>query len=187
MDHAGAACAGAASTGAASPGDAYVGVGGNLPFAGRIGPVLFESAITAANQFNITVLSSSPVWRSTAWPAPPPGQTRPDFFNAVWRIAWPGDDPCGLLDALNALETRFGRVRGAANADRTLDLDILDFRGLILATSRVTLPHPRMRERRFVLGPLADLAPDWRCPATGLSAAMLLARLGAGADAQRLD
>lgn len=161
-------------------------MGGNLPFADRIGRALFESAITAANQLNITVMSSSPVWRSTAWPAQPPGQSRPVFFNAVWRIAWPGNDPHALLDALNALEAKFGRVRGAANADRTLDLDMLDFRGQILRTPRLTLPHPRMRERRFVLGPLADLAPDWRCPSTGLGAAALLERLGEGDDAERL-
>lgn len=85
-----------------------------------------------------------------------------------------------------ALENQFGRVRGTKNADRTLDLDLLDFRGRIVESADLTLPHPRMTERRFVLAPLVDVAPDWRHPRTGLTARVLLDALGPGEDAWRM-
>ena len=83
---------------------------------------------------------------------------QPDFVNAVACIetALP---PRGLLDALLAIERRHGRVRDFANAPRTLDLDVLLYDGLALAEPGLTIPHPRMHERAFVMVPLAEVAP----------------------------
>ena len=69
-----------------------------------------------------------------------------------------------------------GRLRSAPNAPRTLDLDLLDYDGRIMA-SGVILPHPRMAERSFVLVPLAEIAPDWRHPVSGKGIGELLACL----------
>jgi 2-amino-4-hydroxy-6-hydroxymethyldihydropteridine diphosphokinase len=86
------------------------------------------------------------------------------------------------------VERDFGRVRTVQNAPRFIDLDLLDFRGEIAAggLGRATLPHPRLRDRAFVLRPLADLAPGWRHPVSGLSIQALLAALPAGQTIERL-
>lgn len=91
-------------------------------------------------------------------PVGPPGQG--PYLNAVAEVAT-RLPPQGLLDVLLEIETRSGRVRGAErNAARTLDLDLLWMGGRCISTPSLDLPHPRMRERAFVLVPMADLAPD---------------------------
>jgi 2-amino-4-hydroxy-6-hydroxymethyldihydropteridine diphosphokinase len=110
-------------------------------------------------------------------PVPPSGQ--PWYVNGV-ALVETGLAPSALLDALLTLETRFGRRRGVRNAARTLDLDLLDYHGRQCTTPHLVLPHPRLHERRFVLAPLADIAPRWRHPRLGLTAAELLARLPPG-------
>jgi 2-amino-4-hydroxy-6-hydroxymethyldihydropteridine diphosphokinase len=77
---------------------------------------------------------------------------------------------------LHDVEAVFGRARGAANASRSLDLDLLDYDGRIIL-SDVVLPHPRMAERSFVLAPLAEIAPGWQHPLTRQAAGELLAGL----------
>jgi 2-amino-4-hydroxy-6-hydroxymethyldihydropteridine diphosphokinase len=84
----------------------------------------------------------------------------------------------GLLDTLLEIETSLGRVRPFPNAPRTLDLDLILYDGEIETSERLSLPHPRFRERRFVLAPLAEIAPDWRDPVTGKSVEELLRALG---------
>lgn len=88
-------------------------------------------------------------------------------------------DPPGLLAALKALERRFGRRGGRRWGPRVLDLDILLWSEGVWAEDGLTVPHPEMRHRAFVLEPLADIAPGWRDPLGGRTVRQLLARLRA--------
>src|SRR5476649_1648088 len=83
-----------------------------------------------------------------------------------------------LLDALQAIEQERGRERPYANAPRTLDLDLILFGDVVLDEPGLSVPHPRFRERRFVLEPLAEIAPTLRDPGSGCTVGELLARLG---------
>jgi 2-amino-4-hydroxy-6-hydroxymethyldihydropteridine diphosphokinase len=83
-----------------------------------------------------------------------------------------------ILDVLLAVEQGFGRERPYERAPRTIDLDLILYGGEIITTPGLTVPHPRFRERRFVLEPLAEIAPDWIDPVTGKSIAELLEALG---------
>ncbi|MGA8398632.1 MAG: 2-amino-4-hydroxy-6-hydroxymethyldihydropteridine diphosphokinase [Stellaceae bacterium] len=118
--------------------------------------------------------------------APVPASDQAWFVNAVALIST-DREPEALLARMLEVEARFGRVRGERNAARTLDLDLLDYDGLIIDTPKLILPHPRLHERRFVLDPLGEIAPHWRHPRLGLVAAELLARLAAGQPVRRID
>jgi 2-amino-4-hydroxy-6-hydroxymethyldihydropteridine diphosphokinase len=85
--------------------------------------------------------------------------------------------PPALLRRLKAIERDFGRRRGRVWGARVIDLDIVLWSGGAWGDSRLTVPHPRFRGRDFVLAPLAEVAPDWRDPVTGLSIRQLAARL----------
>ena len=149
-----------------------LGIGGNL--AAEYGPPreTLTAALAALTGGGIRVLARSRWYESE--PVPPSAQPR--FVNAV-AILETALDPWTLLDELLALEAQFGRVRGTRNAPRTLDLDLLDYRGWLIESDQLVLPHPRLHERRFVLAPLVEVAPGWRHPRLGLGAGELLARL----------
>lgn len=92
--------------------------------------------------------------------------------------------PHALLAALHAVEAGFGRRRGARNAPRTLDLDLIAYGDVCCGEEGgegLKLPHPRFAEREFVLAPLCDIAPDWRAPNTGAGTGF-----GAGKTAREL-
>ena len=86
-------------------------------------------------------------------------------------------DAHALLERLLAIELDFGRTRPYGGAPRTLDLDLILYGDAVLDEPGLQVPHPRFRERRFVLEPLAEIAPEWRDPVTGKSIAELLKAL----------
>lgn len=107
---------------------------------------------------------------------------QPDFINAVVQVAT-HLGPRVLLEALLEIERRHGRVRGVPNGPRTLDLDILLFGDLVLREPGLTLPHPRMHERAFVILPLAEIAPRQIIPDVG-SVTQCLETVDAGSVAR---
>jgi 2-amino-4-hydroxy-6-hydroxymethyldihydropteridine diphosphokinase len=150
-----------------------IGIGSNLaapPFASPLATA--RAALAQLPQSGIRVMRRSRWYLSE----PVPVSDQPWFVNAV-AIVETRLPPLALLAALLTMEARFGRRRGAPNAARTLDLDLLDYDGLRLRTPRLALPHPRLHQRRFVLAPLAEIAPRWRHPRLGRCAADLLAHL----------
>jgi 2-amino-4-hydroxy-6-hydroxymethyldihydropteridine diphosphokinase len=95
------------------------------------------------------------------------------FLNAVVEIRT-AISPDALLAEAKRLERRAGRTRTFRNGPRTLDVDLLDVRSEVRSTGNLTLPHPRMHRRRFVLEPLAAIAPHWRHPVLGKTANQML-------------
>jgi 2-amino-4-hydroxy-6-hydroxymethyldihydropteridine diphosphokinase len=93
-------------------------------------------------------------------------KAQPDFINAVAEISTQLS-PENLLEALLSIEIEAGRERPFANAPRQLDLDLLLYENLTILTKKLTLPHPRMFERAFVLLPLAEIAPELSLPTYG--------------------
>jgi 2-amino-4-hydroxy-6-hydroxymethyldihydropteridine diphosphokinase len=114
--------------------------------------------------------------RSALYRTPPWGVLQqPSFINAAVEIDT-GLSPSALLQALLAIEQRAGRVRAERNGPRILDLDVLHVDGVQLDSPELTLPHPRMADRAFVLLPLNDVAPGLALPGLG-TVAELLARI----------
>ncbi len=141
---------------------AYVALGSNLG-----NPVqTVEDAIDAMAALRGSLLKAiSSLYRT----APVGLKRQPDFINAVVAIDT-RLGPRDLLDELFALEARFGRVRdpgSVRNAPRTLDLDLLLHGDAVIDDPALTLPHPRMHERAFVLAPLAEIAPNVVIPGRG--------------------
>ncbi len=110
-------------------------------------------------------------------PLPRRTPPQPDYLNtaALARTALPPD---AVLAVAKALELAAGRTRGVRFGPRPLDIDLLLYGGVRLHDPELTLPHPRLRERRFVLAPLAEIAPGLVVPPDGATVAELLARLG---------
>ncbi|MBC7663897.1 MAG: 2-amino-4-hydroxy-6-hydroxymethyldihydropteridine diphosphokinase [Caulobacter sp.] len=115
---------------------------------------------------------------SSLYASAPVDSSGPDYVNAVARLCT-ALAPHALLDALQAIEQRFGRERPYRNAPRTLDLDVLlygvegDDGGIVLQDERLVLPHPRAAQRGFVLAPLAELWPGGTIPGAGRVADLL--------------
>lgn len=156
----------------------FVALGGNLDNPeSHVRSALSELATLPQTELK----RRSSLYRSA--PVGPPGQ--PVFINAVAELETElGPDE--LLDRLQSIEAAHGRVRGGEKwGPRTLDLDLLLYGDLRIRTDRLTVPHPEMTARNFVLGPLAEVAPGLTIPGSG-EVAGLLARLGTG-GLERLD
>lgn len=153
-----------------------IGIGANLPGPHGEAPlVTARAAVTAlAGISGLRLGAVSRFWAS----APVPASDQPRYVNAVARLDGSAE-PASLLARLQAIEAASGRVRGARNAARPLDLDILDMDGILRDSPDPVLPHPRLAERAFVLRPLAEVAPAWRHPRTGAAIGELLAAVAA--------
>jgi 2-amino-4-hydroxy-6-hydroxymethyldihydropteridine diphosphokinase len=160
----------------------FVGIGSNLAAPGYSSPQNTAEAALAAFPGISAALCARSSWYASE---PVPASDQPWFINAVVEIGTELPAP-ELLARLLALEIRFGRERSVRDAARTLDLDLLDYDGFRCSTPDLVLPHPRLHERRFVLLPLQEIAPQWRHPRRGLTAAELLARLPPGQAIRRL-
>jgi len=114
---------------------------------------------------------------SSLYKTEPVGVTDQDWFLNGALTAETDLPPEALLDLIAAIERCLGRVRTTFWGPRTIDLDILFYGRLQLHSSRLTVPHPRLHERRFVLAPLVEIAPDWIHPQFAVTLRELLARL----------
>jgi 2-amino-4-hydroxy-6-hydroxymethyldihydropteridine diphosphokinase len=148
-----------------------IALGANIPSAEGPPEATLKAALAALEARGVRISAISRFHQTQAWPDP----TDPPFTNAVAEIETQLQ-PFALLGLLHEVETAFGRKRSTPNAPRSLDLDLLDYRGRI-ERGDLELPHPRMADRRFVLEPLAEIAPFWRHPVTGQTAEALLRAL----------
>lgn len=163
---------------------AYIALGSNMPFEGVPAVRVLARAVSALQAAGLKPRALSGIWESAAWP---PSQ-QPDYYNAVAAIDPAGLSPQALYDVLRQIELQFGRERREQWAARTLDLDIVAIEGRRAGTfGAITLPHPRMHERAFVLAPMDEVAPDWRHPETGLSPSEMLDLLPPGHRYRRLS
>ena len=171
---------------------AFVAFGANLE--SPVGPPrkTFTEALKALQLRGIRIVAQSALYQTPCFPA----GAGPDFVNAVIEVA-PEVSPEKLLEILHAVENSLGRERVSRWAGRTCDLDVLAYGARILpngpqfeywrdlpperqvvdAPDRLILPHPRLQDRAFALIPLADIAPDWLHPVSGLTVTQMLSHL----------
>ena len=143
---------------AMAPSDAFIGLGANL--GDRARQIDLASVDIAALPSTVLVA------RSALYASAPLDAPGGEYLNAVAQVR-SALAPLDLLHALQAIERRHGRVRPFAGAPRTLDLDLLLYGDLAVASDELTLPHPRLHERAFVLVPLAEIAPERVVPGKG--------------------
>ncbi len=153
----------------------FIGLGANLTPDGYASPREGCVAALSALADEGVHLSALSRWYESA---PVPISDQPWYLNAVAE-ATAELDAASTLAALHNIERRFGRVRIERNAARVLDLDLLDFAGMVSDASNLTLPHPRLHERAFVLLPLGELCPDWVHPVSGITIQDLIAMIPA--------
>ncbi len=139
---------------------------------------MLEAALARFSEVGLNILKRSSWWRSAAWPDP----NGPPYRNGV-ALVEANAGPAGVLAALLKLEAEMGRDRWAKNAPRTLDLDLIAHGRRVLSEPGLVVPHPRAHERRFVMGPLAEIAPGWRHPVLERTAAELASTATVGVDA----
>ena len=145
-----------------------IALGGNLGDSQRI---LSEAIAVIDQSLDISVTARSPFYRTA-----PVGPPQPDYINAC-VLARTSLSPMALLHQLLSIENQFGRVRQERWGARSLDLDLLFYGDRTLDILGLTIPHPRLHERSFVLVPLMDIAPNWQHPIFNQTTEQLLAQL----------
>lgn len=176
-----------------------IGIGANLPSPGYGPPrATCGAALSMLERGELSISARSPWYKS----APVPVSDQPWFVNGVVRVET-ALDPQALMGLLLQTEETIGRQRGERNAARILDLDLLAHGNLVwpgdeggdkvgdgggdgggAGRGSVTLPHPRMHDRAFVLLPLRDIAPGWRHPVSGETVESLIRALPKGQQAE---
>ena len=127
---------------------------------------------------NLKITAQSDLWRSKAWPDP----SQPAYLNAVFAIETQLS-ATELMRTLLEIEQSFGRERSVPNAPRTLDLDLIAYGVEVIDQPDLIVPHPRAADRRFVMGPLSQVAPAWVHPVLGKTALALFEAATVGLDA----
>jgi 2-amino-4-hydroxy-6-hydroxymethyldihydropteridine diphosphokinase len=155
-----------------SPALAFVALGSNLGDSRRN----LRLALACLQNFSAQPIHASSLWQTTPVDCPPGSLP---FVNAVVALTpLPGETPLSLLAKLQSLEKEFGRApKTVPNEPRPLDLDLIAFGNVTLNTPELVLPHPRAHQRRFVLQPLSEIAPDLILPGQTKTIAQLLASL----------
>lgn len=133
---------------------------------------ILADAITTLSQTNEITVTTYSSWYQTK----PIGPPQPDYINAC-ALLKVELGPHQLLKTLLDIEQEFGRKRIQHWGPRTLDLDLILYEDLILDTPDLIIPHPRMKERAFVLMPLAEIAPNWIEPITNQTISFLLEKV----------
>ena len=147
-----------------------------LSLGGNLGDVAasFDVAVDTLGQSGLCEICRSSLYVTRPVDCVP---GTPDFLNAALTGYWEGT-PEELLYLCKKLEEESGRpLKHARNASRTLDLDIILFGDRIVETPALTIPHPELKNRLFVLDPLVEIAPEWRCPGTDFTLSELRMRL----------
>ncbi len=155
-----------------------IAMGSNLPGDYASSRALLEAALARFPSAGLNVARRSRWWRSAAWPDP----SKPEYLNGVVLVETSLPARAVLAQIL-ALEAQFGRRRHQPNAPRTLDLDLIAHGRTVLQAPDLVLPHPAAHQRRFVMGPLAEIVPDWTHPTLGTSARALVGTASIGPDA----
>lgn len=172
------------------PALALIALGANLNTDTDSPAQTLKKSLLRLAEKGVSDIKTSRLFRTPAFPA----GSGPDYANAAAGFRW-SDTPEALLALLHEVETELGRVRAERWGARVIDLDLVALGDMLRPDAptqahwaalpperaaqelpdRLILPHPRLAERSFVLVPLADIAPDWRHPATGLDIATMLA------------
>ena len=155
----------------------YLGLGSNV--GDREG--WLQKAVDSLESCDLHILRISPVYETE-----PQGRRNQRWFLNAVAEAETELFPLQLLRRIGKIEKELGRKRLAENAPRTVDIDILFYGNAVVSTAALEIPHPRLRERRFVLAPLADLAPELRDPVTRRTIRELLAAT-AGQNVRKAD
>jgi len=145
----------------------YIALGANQSYR-RTSPIEnLKGALHLLTARGVQVKACSKPWCTPAWPNP----KDPPFVNAVARVET-GLSPENLMQTMHLVENELGRIRTIPNAPRTIDLDLIDYHGVIVQSKSsrgLQLPHPRATGRAFVMLPLRDITTQWRDPVSGQS------------------
>ena len=157
---------------------AIIGLGSNVALGEGSSSDLVRLLTKSFFDRGLKITAQSDLWRSKAWPDP----TQPEYLNGVFVVETQLS-ATALMATLLEIEQKFGRERSVPNAPRTLDLDLIAYGNEVIDEPDLTVPHPRAADRRFVMGPLSQVAPSWVHPVLGKTALALFEVATVGLDA----